>query len=93
MTILISILTALASCFNYAWWLYGEPIQALSIAVQIVLVLLTITAAAIYPKTRLRPAYELGMPRVFTFGFAIIVLSLFANIGILIAVLMLMQGT
>jgi hypothetical protein len=92
MAILISILTALASCLNYVWWLYGEPVQILSIIGQAVLILLTIAAAVAYPKKRLRAAYELGMPRIFTFGFGIIVLSLFANIGVLIAVLMLMQG-
>jgi hypothetical protein len=91
-SILLSILTALISCLNYLWWLYGEPIPTVSITSQIVLIVLTITAMATYRKERLRPAYELGQPRIFTLGFGITVLSLIANAGVLIAIVLLIRG-
>ncbi|MDR2107866.1 MAG: hypothetical protein LBP28_00175 [Coriobacteriales bacterium] len=85
---LIAVLTATASFVNYAWHLSGSSIHVFSVTIQVVLVLLSAIAALLYRNKRIRPGYELGLIRVFTYSFGAIVLALIANVSILVAILM-----
>ena len=91
--VLIAILTGILALLNYAWQANFElssSLQIVSIALQVVLMVITVIAAVRYRGRRRRMGFE-GY-RVFTFPFAIIFLSILGNAAILFGFIMDLAG-
>lgn len=86
--VFLAILTGIGGLFNY----YGVTSATYSIIVaillQVVLFLLTSLALVSYQGRRSRPSYDRGGYRIWTFSFALIILSFVGNLAILVVLLL-----
>ena len=84
MSILIAIVTGVLTCANYMWQTSESESQALGLVLQAVLAAVTIIALFAYKGKRTRKSHEIGMPRIFTLGFAAVLVSTLANVAVLV---------
>ncbi|MDR1736720.1 MAG: hypothetical protein LBR85_07645 [Oscillospiraceae bacterium] len=94
--VIIAILTGAASFFNYFWWVNYElpgALKIVSIAVQAVLIVLTVIAAARYRGKRLRASFDRAGYRIFTLPFAVIFASILGNLAVLAVLILRAAGT
>jgi hypothetical protein len=91
----VALLTGAASFFNYFWWAnYEVPgaLRIVSIAVQAALMAITIMAAIRYRGKRIRKSCDGAGYKIFTFPFAIMVLSIIGNAAVLAVLLLYALG-
>jgi hypothetical protein len=85
--VILAVVTGALSFFNYFWQAnYSLPVlpQTASVIAQAVLMILTLAAAVGYRGRRSRPSYDGGHYRVWTFRFAVIMISMLGNAAVLV---------
>ncbi len=91
----LAIVTGVLTLLNYYWqsaYDLSVPLQVVSVVAQAVLLTGTILAAVAYQGRRSRPSYGGGWYRIWTFRFAIIVLSLLGNVCVLVVLVLHLAG-
>jgi hypothetical protein len=86
MAVLLAVATGILSFINYFWqanYPLSEFLKIAGLTAQIVFVILTVAAMLTYRGKRSRLSYDGGHYKVFTFRFAVIVLSLIGNVSVL----------
>jgi hypothetical protein len=94
-TVVVAILTGLGSVGNYWWVANGDVSSALrlvAVVVQAVLLVITIGAAIRYSGRRSMRSPESPFYRIWTGRFAVIMISLLANLAVLVVLVLHLTG-
>ncbi len=85
--VLLAIATGALGLLNYVWQanaLLPQYLQAISVVEQLILTIVTVAAMVGYKGKRDRPSYDGGFYKVWTFRYAIIILSFIGNMALLV---------
>lgn len=86
--LLLAIITGIISFLHYTLWVnysISMPLRILGLLFQFLLTFLTVTAALKYKGRLTRPSYDMAGYTIWTFPFALIMLSLLGNVCIFVA--------
>ncbi|MDR0922476.1 MAG: hypothetical protein LBM95_08845 [Lactobacillales bacterium] len=91
MSIVLGILTLIASFVNYTAWASGYfsgSLELISLLIQGVLTFIMLLAGISYNGKRMRKSYDGGAYRIFTLPFSVILLSILGNGSVFVVLLL-----